>query len=284
MNDAQDPLVYLNGALTALSEAKISVLDRGFLFGDGVYEVIPMYKRRLFRAKQHMARLFRSLGEIRITNPYTEDQWMALIDQVSRAHPSDTQLIYLQVTRGVAKRAHAFPPDVKPTVLVMTNAFTPPSAELVASGVACVAVDDQRWLRCDIKSISLLGNVLAAQQAAEHGAAEAIQFREGFLTEGASSNVWVVRNGKLMAPTTDNLILEGIRYALIAELCTACNIPFEARRLTREEVFAAEEVLLSSAGREVLAVVSIDGQPVGSGKPGPTFKKLHAAYQEAKGA
>lgn len=280
----QDPLVYLNGEFTPLSEAKIPVLDRGFIFGDGVYEVIPMYARRMFRAEQHMARLFRSLAAVGIANPHSEQEWMALIDRITAAYPSDDQLIYMQVTRGVARRAHAFPKDVVPTVFIMTNSFTPPTAEVCESGIACVTLEDSRWLRCDIKSISLLGNVLAAQHATEHGATEAIQFRDGFLTEGASSNVWIVKDGKLLAPPKDTLILEGIRYGLIGELCEACNISFEARRIARDEVFAADEVLLSSAGREVLPVVSLDGRSVGAGKPGPIFKQLHAAYQNAKSA
>ncbi|HYD97470.1 MAG TPA: D-amino acid aminotransferase [Noviherbaspirillum sp.] len=279
-----DPLVYLNGALTPLSEAKIPVLDRGFIFGDGVYEVIPMYDRKPFRAQQHMARLFRSLREIRIPNPHTEAEWMALIAQVADAHPADTQLLYMQVTRGVAKRAHAFPQDATPTVFIMTNAFSPPDAAAVEDGVACVSTDDLRWQRCDIKSVSLLGNVLAAQHAVENGALEAIQFRDGFLTEGASSNVWIVKDGRLMGPPRSHLILEGIRYGLIEELCAACAIPFDARPIARAELADADEVLLSSAGREVLAVAILDGRPVGNGRPGPVFRQLYAAYQQAKRA
>lgn len=279
-----DPLVYLNGELTPLSEAKIPVLDRGFIFGDGVYEVIPMYARKLFRAKQHMARLFRSLASIGIPNPHTEDEWMALIAKVEQAHPANDQLIYLQVTRGVAKRAHAFPKEVTPTVFIMTNPLTLPSAEAVEKGVACVSMEDKRWLHCEIKSVSLLGNVLAAQNAAEHGVVEAIQFRDGFLTEASASNVWIVKNGKLMGPPKDNLILEGIRYGLIEELTTAGDIPFESRRITRDEVFAADEVLLSSASKEVLPVIMIDSKTIGNGKPGPIFRKLYAAYQAAKAA
>ena len=235
----QDPLVYLNGEFTPLSEAKIPVLDRGFIFGDGVYEVIPVYNRRMFRAKQHMARLFRSLNAIRIPNPHTEDEWMALIDKVTSAHPADTQLLYMQVTRGVAKRAHAFPENAKPTVFIMTNPFSPPDADTVDKGVACVTVDDLRWLRCDIKSISLLGNVLAAQHAAENGALEAVQFRDGSLTEGASSNVWIVSKGSVYGPPRSTRILEGIRYGLVEELCAACDIPFEARDISHEEAVAA---------------------------------------------
>ncbi|WP_136413577.1 D-amino acid aminotransferase [Herbaspirillum sp. ST 5-3] len=280
----QDPLVYLNGEMTPLSEAKIPVLDRGFIFGDGVYEVIPMYARRLFRPRHHMARLFRSLNAVGIHNPHSEAEWMSLIERVSSALASDDQLIYMQVTRGVARRAHAFPQGVTPTVFIMTNPFTPPAAELCENGIACVSLEDKRWLRCDIKSISLLGNVLAAQYAVDHGAMESIQFRDGFLTEGSSSNVWVIKDGKLMGPPKDSLILEGIRYGLIEELCSVGNIPFEARRMTREEVLAADEVLISSAGRELLPVVQIDDKRIGNGEPGPVFRKLYAAYQDAKRA
>ena len=279
-----DPLVYLNGAMTPLSEAKIPVLDRGFIFGDGIYEVIPIYQRKLFRAEHHMARLFRSLASIGITNPHTKDEWMALIDQVVKAHPADDQMVYLHITRGVAKRAHAFPKDITPTVFIMTNPIVLPSAAARKDGVACVSMEDKRWLRCEIKSISLLGNVLAAQNAAENDAVESIQFRDGFLTEASSSNVWIVKDGAVMGPPKDNLILEGIRYGLIEELCTAGGIPLSARRITRDEVFAADEVLLTSATKEVLAVTTIDGLPVGKGVPGPIYAKLYAAYQQAKAA
>jgi D-alanine transaminase len=281
---ADDPLVYLNGALTPLSEAKIPVLDRGFIFGDGVYEVIPIFKRKLFRQQQHIARLFRSLDAIRIPNPHSESQWLALIDQVVKAHPADDQLVYIQVTRGVAKRGHSFPKDVTPTVFIMTNPISVPSPEVRAAGVACVSMEDQRWLHCEIKSISLLGNVLAAQHAVENNAVEVIQFRDGFLTEGSSSNAWVVKHGKLLGPPRDNLILEGIRYGLLEELCGAAGITLESRRITRAEVFEADEVLLTSASKEVLAVTSIDGRSVGNGKPGPVSARLYQAYQAAKAA
>lgn len=281
----QDPLVYLNGELTPLSEAKIPVLDRGFIFGDGVYEVVPMYARKLFRAKQHMARLFRSLKSIGIPNPYSEEEWMALIGKVAAAHPSGDQLVYIQVTRGVAKRGHAFPNEaITPTVFIMTNPLTLPSAQARESGVSCVSLEDRRWLRCEIKSTSLLGNVLAAQHAAENNVVEAIQFRDGFLTEASASNVWIVKDGKLMAPPKDNLILEGIRYGLIEELCAASGITFASRRITRAEVFGADEVMLSSASKEILPVVAIDGQPIGNGRPGPVYRALYASYQAAKAA
>ena len=284
MSTIAEPLVYLNGAMTPIADAKVSVLDRGFIFGDGIYEVIPIYGRRLFRPTQHMARLFRSLASISIPNPHTEAEWMALIDQVVAAHPADDQMVYLQVTRGVAKRAHAFPADITPTVFIMTNPIPLPSMAVRATGVACVSMEDKRWLRCEIKSISLLGNVLAAQNAVDNNATESIQFRDGFLTEASSSNVWIVKDGVLMGPPKDNLILEGIRYSLIQELCTAHDIPMQIRRITRQEVFAADEVLLSSATKEVLPVATLDGQPIGNGKPGPIYAKLYEAYQAAKAA
>lgn len=277
-----DPLVYLNGAMTPLSEAKIPVLDRGFIFGDGVYEVIPVYAGKMFRADEHLARLFRSLAEVGISNPHSKQEWLALISQVSSAHPAKDQLVYLQVTRGVAKRAHAFPADTTPTVFIMANGWTLPSAELQETGIACVSMEDVRWQRCDIKSISLLGNVLAAQFAVEHDAVEAIQFRNGYLTEGASSNVWVVKDGAVIGPVRDKLILEGIRYGLIEQLCKTEGIPFASRTIAHSEVLIADEIIISSAGREVLPVTLLDGKPVGSGKPGPIFQRLYQAYQAAK--
>ncbi len=282
MNEA---LVYLNGEMTPLSEAKIPVLDRGFIFGDGIYEVIPVYGRKMFRADQHLARLFRSLASIGINNPHSKEEWLALIAKVMAAHEADDQMVYLQVTRGVAKRAHAFPKDeVTPTVFIMTNPIVLPTAAARENGVACVSMEDKRWLRCEIKSISLLGNVLAAQNAAENGVTESIQFRDGYLTEASASNVWIVKDGVLMGPPKDNLILEGIRYGLIEELCAANNIKLEASRISREEVFAADEVMLSSATKEVLAVVKLDDKMIGDGKPGAVYHKLYSAYQAAKAA
>lgn len=280
-----DPLVYLNGALTPLSEARIPVLDRGFIFGDGIYEVIPVYNRKMFRPQQHLKRLFRGLEAISIPNPYNEQQWLTLIQEVVRVYPAEDQAAYIQVTRGVARRTHAFPNDeLTPTVFIMCNPLALPSAQARTDGVACVTMEDKRWLRCEIKSISLLGNVLAAQNAASQNANESIQFRDGYLTEGSASNVWIVKNGVLMGPPIDNLILEGIRYGLIEELCATGNIPLQARRISRSEVLNADEVLLSSASKEVLAVTSIDGQAIGNGKPGPIYKTLYAAYQVAKQA
>ncbi|BDB24833.1 D-amino acid aminotransferase [Cupriavidus sp. P-10] len=276
-----DPVVHLNGTLTPLSEARIPVLDRGFIFGDGIYEVIPYYGGKPLRGAQHLARLHRSLEAIGIPDPHGPAQWQAVIDDVVRANGMSDQMVYIQVTRGVARRAHAFPKEVVPTVLIMTNPMALPPAHMREQGVACVTMEDRRWLNCQIKSTSLLGNVLAAQHAVEHGVTEAIQFRDGWLTEASSSNVWVVRDGRVLAPPKDNLILEGIRYGFMEEVCAALEIPLEARRIAREDLFAADEVLLSSASKELLPVVTIDGRTIGAGVPGPVFARLYAAYQDA---
>ena len=292
-----DTLCYLNGNYTPLKDAKISVLDRGFIFGDGVYEVVPAYAGKLFRFEQHMARLDRSLIELRIVNPMTPAEWHAvatkLIADYAQADsdngPDDIQadqIIYIQISRGVALRDHAMPPGLTPTVFVMTNAMKLPSMQQRTHGVACVTADDFRWEKAHIKSTSLLGAVFSRQISVDAGAVETIMFRGDYLSEAASSNVWVIKNGKVMGPPKDQLVLEGIRYGLIEEMCRASGISFELRRITRAEVLAADEVLLSSATKEVLPVTLIDGKPVGQGvgkgAPGPIYQKLYAAYAQAK--
>jgi D-alanine transaminase len=289
---ADDPLVYLNvgghGEMVPLSEARIPVLDRGFIFGDGVYEVVPIYGGRAFRIEHHLARLARSLKAINIVDPFTADEWRAriaeLADAYTASHGVRDQMVYMQVTRGVAKRAHAFPKDVEPTVFMMTNPLVLPGAETRESGVVAVTQKDNRWLRCDIKSISLLGNVLMAEHAASRGAVETIMFRDGFLTEGSSSNAWVVRGGVLYAPPKDNRILEGIRYGLIEEIAKARGIPFEVGPLAEADVRSADELMLSSATKEVVPIVLLDDVQVGDGRVGPVYRALYDGYQDAKRA
>lgn len=278
---AGDPLVYLNGDFTALSAAKVSVLDRGFLLGDGIYEVVPAYAGKPFRMAQHLARLTRSLAAIAMPNPMTDEQWQALVARlIVETGPVD-QYVYLQVTRGVAKRDHAFPKDVTPTVFAMSTPFNRPTPEVWNAGLKAITAADERWLHCEIKSISLLGNVLARQSAVEQGANEAILFRDGYLTEGAAANIWVVKDGVLLGPPRNNLILEGIRYGMMQELAVLQGIPFEMRPITRAEVDAADELLLTAATKEVLPILELDGRPVGTGQPGPVFAKLRAAYDAA---
>lgn len=274
-----DSQVYLNGQFTRIDEAKISVLDRGFIFGDGIYEVVPVYNGKPFRMAEHLDRLERSLAAIKIRPPMDRAQWVDLIQQLIARAAQPTSFIYLQVTRGVCKRDHAFPTeDVTPTVFGMTSPFSVPSQAAREHGLSAIGIPDERWLHCEIKSVSLLGNVLAKQQAVEAGVDEVLQFRDGILTEGSSSNVWVVSGGKLMAPPKNNLILEGIRYNLLTELAAEAGIAFEERHLSMDDVAQADELLLSSATKEVLSVVRYNGKPVGSGKPGPVFARLRAGY------
>jgi D-alanine transaminase len=281
----QEQIVFLNGEYLPIADARIPVLDRGFIFGDGIYDVAPVYGGVPFRWPQHLARLRRNLDKIRIQNPYDDAGWAAIVTELIGRHPWPDQFVYFQVTRGApAKREHAFPTGIKPTVFVMTNELVKPSATVIEQGVAAITLPDERWLHCDIKSTSLLGNVLARQAAADAGAFECVQFRDGWMTEGSSSNLWLVKDGKLLAPPRDNLILEGIRYSLMEILAKRCNLPFEVRRISREEVLAADELLVTSATKEILAATRLDGQPVGEGRPGPVFRRMLAAYQEEKAA
>lgn len=271
--------VYLNGEFLRMDEAKVSVLDRGFIFGDGIYEVVPVYQGNAFRMAEHLDRLDRSLAALRIAQPFDRSGWINLTEQLLDRSNLDTCIVYLQVTRGVAKRDHPFPsPAVTPTVFGMIAAWSPPTAAQRAQGLSAISIPDERWLHCEIKSVSLLGNVLAKQQAVDAHVDEVLQFRDGYLTEGASTNIWVVSGGKLLAPPKNNLILEGIRYGLMGELAAEAGIPFESRRISQAEVEQADELMLSSATKEVLAIVSLDGKPVGSGKPGPVFEQLRAGY------
>ena len=290
MTTLPDLPCYLNGEFTTLPNAKISVMDRGFIFGDGVYEVAPVYQGRLFRFDNHMARLERSLKELRIPNPYTRAQWADIArkliatyaDAIGASALETDQLIYLQISRGVALRDHVMPEGLTPTVFVMTNGMKPPSAEQRAQGVACVTADDFRWEKAHIKATSLLGAVFARQISFDAGAIETVMFRHGYLSEAAACNVWIVKDGKIFGTPKDNLVLEGIRYGLIEEICQTQGIGFALRRISRAEVLATDEILLSSATKEVLPVTLLDGQSVGNGKPGPVYAKLYEGYQAAK--
>ena len=292
MQTIPDTLCYLNGEYGPLREAKVSVLDRGFIFGDGIYEVVPAYAGKLFRFDEHMARLSRSLTKLRINNPHNREEWLersrkllaALVEQGG----GPDQLIYIQVTRGVAPRDHVMPTNITPTVFMMCSVMKPATPEQRHQGVACLTARDFRWERGDIKSISLLGNVLARQMSADHGALETIMFRDGFLTEAASSNVWVVHEGAVRGVPKSGHVLEGIRYELLRELCEECGIAYNLAPIAEADVRAADELMLSSATKEVLPVTQLDGEGVGHGalrgKPGPVYARLYEAYQRAKAA
>ena len=276
--------VYLNGKFLPLEEASVSILDRGFMLGDGVYEMIPVYQRKPFRLDEHLRRLQHSLDGIRLANPLTESQWREVIAQVVAGHLADNQAVYLQITRGAAPRDHTFPKHALPTVLVMSNPLGGPDPAQVEHGICAISTPDIRWGRCDLKTINLLPNVLAKQKAVEAGCVECIQFRDGVLTEGAASNIFVVKNGVILAPVKDHRMLPGITYDLVMELAQQDNLPVEVRDISEAEVRRADELWLTSSGREVQAIVELDGQPVGNGKPGLLYRKMYALYQDFKAA
>jgi D-alanine transaminase len=275
-------MVFLNGKFMPIEEARVPVLDRGFIFGDGVYELVPVYSRVPFRMDEHLARLERSLAAVRIRNPYSRAEWREIILQLVDKQAFEDQGIYFQVTRGVAKRDHSFPKDAAPTVFLMSNPLVCPPQELVQRGATAVTAVDNRWLRCDIKSISLIGNCLLRQVSADAGAVETILFRDGKLTEASASNVFVVRGGVILSPPKSNLILPGITYDVIAELAQAAGLPFEFRDVSEAEVRSADEVWVTSSSKEVLAITTLDGKPVGAGVPGPAFSNMYGLYQEFK--
>ncbi len=275
-------IVHLNGAFMPLAEARVPVLDRGFIFGDGVYEVIPVYSRHPFRLVEHLRRLQNSLDGIRLANPHSDAEWSQLVHAMIEHNDGDDQSIYFQITRGVAKRAHEFPTQVKPTVFMMSTPLLTPPQEQLDHGIACVTGTDFRWLKCDLKSVALLGNCLLKQSAVDAGAAEIVLFRDGHLTEAAACNVLVVQDGVLLAPPKDNLILPGITYDVVLELAAANQIPLEMRAASEQEVRAAQEIWITSSTKEVLAVTRLDGAAVGDGKPGPLFRRMHALYQDFK--
>ena len=276
------PIAHFNGELLPLDEIRVSPLDRGFIFGDGVYEVIPAYGGRLLRAREHFSRLQRSMDEIRLANPHTVEGWIHEVDRLLAHHPGN-QAVYIQVTRGVPpKRDHVIPKGLAPTVFMMATPLSTPSPEMVEKGVACVIAKDFRWEKCHIKSTSLLGNVLARQVSADAGATETILFRDGFLTEAAASNVFVVKGGRVAAAPQDNDILLGITYELLTELAREGRLDFAIRPIPEAEVRAADEIWLSSSTKEVLAVTTLDGKPVGAGVPGPVFRRMHALFQAYK--
>ena len=275
-------MVFLNGKFMPIEEARVPVLDRGFIFGDGVYELVPVYSRVPFRIDEHLARLERSLASVRIRNPYSRAEWRDIILQLVAKQPFEDQGVYFQVTRGVAKRDHAFPKDAAPTVFIMSSPLVNPPRELVERGGAAVTAVDDRWLHCDIKSISLIGNCLLRQVSADVGAVETILLRDHKLTEASASNVFVVRDGVILSPPKSNLILPGITYDVIAEIAQAAGLAFEFRDVSESEVRSADEIWVTSSSKEVLAIVTLDGKPVAGGKPGPLFHRVYALYQEFK--
>ncbi|QLI80928.1 D-amino acid aminotransferase [Chitinibacter fontanus] len=277
-------IAYLNGQFAPLDELSVPVLDRGFLFGDGVYEMIPVYSRCVFRLDEHLQRLARSLAQVEITNPYTLAQWRALVHDLVARQPFEDQSVYLQVTRGVAyPRNHAFPkPIVLPTVFAFCDPLEMPPPQHYTQGVAAVTTRDLRWQRCDIKAISLLANVLAKQEAVNAQAAETILLRDGKMIEGAASNIFIVQNGVLYAPQTSELMLAGITYDLVIELAQLHEMPLVLGDVSEAMLREADEVWLTSSSKEILPIVTLDGRSVGNGQVGPIYQQMLQIYQTYK--
>jgi D-alanine transaminase len=276
-------VVYLNGEYLPLEEAKVSVLDRGFLFADGVYEVIPAYGGRLLRLQEHMDRLQTNLDAIRLANPLPTEGWNKIIEILLKDNPSEDQSVYLQVTRGVAaKRNHGFPDEIKQTVFIMVNELQPVNKEELRPGVSAITLDDIRWKACNIKSISLLGNILLRQQAHDKNAAEAILINEGSAVEGAASNIFMVKEGVIITPPTSFCLLPGITRDLILELAEKHNFKYEVRDIAEDELVAADEIWLSSSTKEILPVVELNAKPVANGQSGPIWERMIDVYQAYK--
>jgi D-alanine transaminase len=276
-------MVYLNGEFLPLDQARVPVMDRGFLFGDGVYEVIPVYSRRAFRLVEHLRRLQGSLDGMRLANPHTDAEWTTLIERIVTEGATDDQSVYIQVTRGpMAVRNHAFPRTITPTVFIMGEPLhTPPDAQR-EQGIGAVSAADFRWLRCDLKVTSLLANCLLRQMAIDAGCIETLLFRDGYLSEGAASNIFMVKDGLLLAPPKNHLMLAGITYDVVLEIAAAHNLAHEVRDIREEEVREADELWMTSSTKEVLPIVSLDGTPIGTGKPGQVFAKMYGWYQDFK--
>lgn len=278
----QPATCYLNGEFLPLSEAKVSVLDRGFIFGDGVYEVIPVYGRRAFRLSHHLQRLQNSLDAIRIDNPLSNEGWQQIIDALIEQNDGDDQSVYLHITRGVAKRDHRFPADTPATVFVMSNPLLAPEQATVEQGIKAVTLPDIRWLNCHIKAISLLPNILFRQAAIDSGGDEAILLRDGKATEGAASNLFIVKDAVIITPPKSHKLLPGITRDLIVELAQQHQLNCEEREIDEQELFAADEIWISSSTKEVMPVLELNQQPVGNGQPGPVWRQIYRLYQQMK--
>jgi len=276
-------LVYLNGEILPMAQARIPVMDRGFLFGDGVYEVIPAYGGRLFRLHQHLTRLDNSLRAIRMEPPHPPGQWEEILGRLLEQAPGQDLSVYLQVTRGAdVKRDHAIPAGIAPTVFAMVNRIVPPDPALQERGIAAVTREDIRWRRCDIKAVTLLANVLLRQEAADSSAMEAILIRDGLATEGAASNLFIVERGVIVTAPTSPFLLPGITRDLVLELAREADLPHREADISRERLEAADEIWLTSSTKEVMPVTRLDGKPVADGRPGPVWRRMTELYQSAK--
>lgn len=277
------PICYLNGAHLPLENARISPMDRGFLYADGAYEVMPVYGGRPFRFDAHSDRLARSLTEILMRDPHTRDEWRKIFGKLIADNGGGNQYVYWQVSRGAERgRSHAPLPDIPRTVFAFCSPLPVATPTMLENGVVCVTATDTRWARCDIKSVSLLANILLRQLSVDANAAETILLRDGDLMEASASAVHVVINGEVRSPPNSRKILPGTTRSVIEEMATRVGLPFRAVSISEAELRGADEVWLSAATREVQAVTTLDGRPVGSGKPGPQWRRVYEELQRYK--
>jgi D-alanine transaminase len=279
------PISYLNGEFLPLREARISPLDRGFLYSDGVYEVMPVYGGRPFRFEAHTSRLTRSLAEIQMEDPHTRDEWRNIISTLITRNGGGDQYIYWQVTRGAEfGRNHAPLPNIPRTVFAFCAPLQTASAQILAKGVACITAQDTRWARCDVKSVSLLANILLRQQAVDANAAETILLRDGELMEASASAVHVVTGGTIVSPPNSRKILPGTTRSAMEEVAAKAGVPHTAARVSEQQLRSADEIWMTASTREVQAVTLLDGKPVGTGKPGPVWRRIYEEWQRYKQA
>ncbi len=275
--------VYLNGEFLPLADARISVLDRGFLFGDSVYEVIPAYAGHLFRLPQHLRRLDDCLRAIRMQNPLPDEKWRSLLETLVGQRPGEDQSVYLQVTRGAAEtRDHTIPEGITPTIFAMATLIPPVTPEYADEGIKAITLDDIRWRLCNIKATTLLANVLFRQQAKDQQAMEAILIRDGLAMEGAASNLFIVSDGQLITPPKSRYLLPGITRDLVLELAEKAGVPYWQRDIPEQELMTAEEIWLTSSTKEIMPVTRLNGRPVGAGRPGALHQKMSGIYTEYK--
>jgi D-alanine transaminase len=274
--------VFLDGEFLKADQAKVSVFDRGFLLGDGVYEVIPVYAGRCFRLNGHLQRLQHSLAGVRMTNPYSDSQWQTIIEQLVERNGGGDQSVYLQVTRGVAPRDHVFPEGVVPTAFAMSNPLQSVPDKYKTKGIKAITVPDIRWQNCHIKAITLLPNSLLKQQAQDAGAQEALLIRDGFLTEGSASNAYAVINGKIYTAPKDEKVLPGITRDLVLELAVKAGIEVVEEAVSETQLHQADEIWVSSSTKEVLPITTLDDVIVGDGMPGKVWQKIDQYYQQYK--
>lgn len=276
-------ICFLDGTFLPLAEARVSPMDRGFLFGDGAYEVIPVYSGRPFRLDEHLVRLGHTLAALRLPDPYAFDEWRRIVREVVARNPWADQSVYLQVSRGAdERRNHAFPRVIRPTVFLMSEELAISPAEQRTAGVGAITAADIRWTRCDLKTISLLANCLLRQQAVDRGCVETILLRDGYLVEGAASSIFIVRNGVLLAPPKSHLVLPGITYDIVLELAVRHGQTLEVREILEDELRGADEIWMTSSTKEILPITRLDDRPVGDGQPGPVAQRMYGWYQDFK--